>query len=53
MPHDDYPEIPWKAIVGMRHKVVHDYFGVDEDVVWRTVTNELPPLLEKLRPLIP
>lgn len=33
-----YPAIPWKAIVGMRHKVVHDYMNVDEDVVWRTVT---------------
>ena len=46
---DGHPEIPWKAIIGMRHKVVHDYFGVDEDVVWHTATVELPPLVEKLR----
>lgn len=49
---DDHPGIPWKAIIGMRHKVVHDYFGVDDDVVWNTVTNELPPFIEKLRPLL-
>lgn len=33
----DHPEIPWGAIVGMRHKVVHDYMGVDIEVVWDTV----------------
>jgi uncharacterized protein with HEPN domain len=38
-------------IIGMRHKVVHDYFGVDDDVVWDTVINELPPLIEKIRSL--
>ena len=37
-----YPQIDWKAIVGMRSKVVHDYLNVDEDVVWDTVMNELP-----------
>ena len=45
------PNVPWKAIIGMRHKVVHDYFGVDDDVVWDTVINELPPLIEKIRSL--
>ena len=52
---DEHPEIPWQEIVGMRHKVVHDYLGVDEDIVWQVVTEDLPPLmasLEKtLRPL--
>jgi uncharacterized protein with HEPN domain len=44
-------EIPWAAVIGMRHKVVHDYMGVDEDVVWRTTREEVPrlrALLEKL-----
>lgn len=46
-----HPDIPWKAIVGMRHKVVHDYMNVDEDVVWRTATQELPVLLSRLQHL--
>jgi uncharacterized protein with HEPN domain len=39
---DQHPEIPWADIVGMRHKVVHDYLGVDEDIVWQVVTEDLP-----------
>ena len=39
-----HPEIPWTAIIGMRHKVVHDYMGIDEDVVWRTAREEVPRL---------
>jgi uncharacterized protein with HEPN domain len=37
----------------MRHKVVHDYFDVDEDVVWDTVKSELPILQDQLQKLIP
>ena len=47
-----HPEIPWKAIIGMRNKVVHDYLGVDENIVWDTATNELPQLINKLEKLI-
>jgi uncharacterized protein with HEPN domain len=43
--------IPWKAIVGMRHKVVHDYLNVDEDILWDTVTDELPLLIVELERL--
>lgn len=45
---DAHPEIPWTEIVGMRHKVVHDYLGVDEDIVWQVVTDDLPQLLPAL-----
>ena len=41
----EHPEIPWTEIVGMRHKLVHDYLGVDEDIVWQVVTDDLPKLL--------
>ncbi len=37
----------------MRHKVVYDYLNVDEDVVWRTVTQELAPLTAELERLMP
>ena len=37
-----HPEIPWHEIIGMRHRIVHDYMNVDEDVVWAVVKNDLP-----------
>jgi uncharacterized protein with HEPN domain len=49
----EHPEIPWAEIVGMRHKVVHDYLGVDEDIVWEVVTDDLPKLVTALERLIP
>lgn len=47
-----HPEIPWAAIIGMRHKVVHDYMGIDEDVVWRTARDEVPRLGALLEQLV-
>ena len=49
----DHPEVPWSDIIGMRHRIVHDYMDVDEDIVWDVVTFELPALLEKIKPLVP
>ena len=43
-----HPEIPWRQAIGMRHKIVHDYFAVDEDVVWQVATTDLPPIAEAL-----
>ena len=48
-----HPEIPWTSIIGMRHKVVHDYLHVDFDIVWGVVTVDLPPLLGSLRRIAP
>jgi len=45
---DEHPDVPWTEIIGMRHKVVHDYLGVDEDIVWQVVTGDLPSLLPVL-----
>lgn len=44
--------IPWAAIVGMRNRLVHAYFDVDTEIVWKTVTIELPALAVQLRPLL-
>ncbi len=42
------PQLPWKAIIEMRTKIVHDYLDVDEDIVWDTLTQELPELIQIL-----
>ncbi|MBK5291573.1 MAG: DUF86 domain-containing protein [Acidobacteriia bacterium] len=39
-----HPQIPWHKIIGFRHRVVHDYFGLDLDAVWKIATVELPML---------
>jgi uncharacterized protein with HEPN domain len=44
-----YPEVPWSLMQGTRHVLVHDYYAVKLDIVWRTIQQSLPPLLEPLR----
>jgi len=39
-----YSQIPWRAIAGTRDKLIHDYFGIDYDIVWDIVSNEIPDL---------
>lgn len=39
-----HPEIPWRAIVGMRHHLVHGYFDIDPDVVWTAISDRVPEL---------
>jgi uncharacterized protein with HEPN domain len=41
---DQYPQIPWKRMTGMRDKLIHEYFGVDLEIVWNVAKEELPPI---------
>lgn len=50
---DRHRDVPWNSIVGMRHKVVHDYMHVDYDLVWDVATTELPRLLGQLERIVP
>jgi len=44
-----YTEIPWRAMTGMRDKLIHDYMGVDTDVLWKTIEKDIPLLESTIR----
>ncbi len=46
---DAHPEIEWPGIIGMRHRLVHDYFEVEEKLVWRVIETKLPEFHEQLK----
>lgn len=43
-----YGDVAWKAIAGMRDKIVHDYMGVDLDYVWQTVSEDIPAFKKQI-----
>jgi uncharacterized protein with HEPN domain len=46
------PEIPWALIVSMRNRLIHAYFDINHEILWKTVTIELPAMLPRLQALI-
>lgn len=42
------PQIPWAAIIGMRHRLMHAYADIDHDILWTTATDAAPKLLEQI-----
>ena len=48
----DHPLIPWKEMAGMRDKLVHFYFGVDHQLVWRTITERLPRIKPEIQEML-
>jgi len=49
---EKYQEIPWKYIAGMRDKLIHEYHGVDLEIVWEVIEKEIPPLKPKFEKIL-
>jgi uncharacterized protein with HEPN domain len=49
---DKHPEIPWNQITATRNRLIHGYFDIDLDVVWKIVSEDIPPLVRSLQAII-
>lgn len=47
-----YPSIPWKKMAGMRDKMIHEYFGVDLEILWKTIKKDIPPLKKLIQDVL-
>ena len=50
---EGHPEIPWFGIIGMRNRLIHEYFRVIPEKVWEVVEKDIPALMALLEPLVP
>jgi len=48
-----HPKIPWQQMIGMRNRLIHEYFRIDLEAVWHTVHKDLPELIALIEPMIP
>ncbi len=49
---EQHTEIPWSEMIGMRNKIVHDYFEIDVSKIWDTAKNDIPPLKKAVSRLL-
>ncbi len=49
---EKYPDIPWNRIIGLRNIAIHEYFGIDLNIIWEIVTNNLPETKPKIESML-
>jgi uncharacterized protein with HEPN domain len=49
---DESSSIPWRDIISMRNRLIHGYYDIDHEIVWKTVTQEIPPLALELAQIL-
>ena len=49
---EGHPEIPWRAIIGARNRIIHVYLGIDDDTIWTIIQDDIPAMLPDLRRLL-
>ena len=47
----NHPEIPWRQIIATRNRIIHGYLGIDNDIIWSIITEEIPSLITHLKNL--
>jgi len=47
-----YPDVYWKGVVGLRNRIIHEYFGVDLKIIWYIVKEELPILMNQMKSIL-
>jgi len=47
-----YPQVEWRAMMGMRDRLIHGYFGIDHDIVWDVVINKIPGLQQEIEKIL-
>jgi uncharacterized protein with HEPN domain len=45
---EEHPQVPWHKIVGLRNRIIHDYFGIDLNIIWQIIHSDLPALRQTL-----
>jgi uncharacterized protein with HEPN domain len=50
--HNEFPDLPWAEMRGIRNVLIHEYFGVSLPILWKTTQNDLPPLVPILKQIL-
>lgn len=48
----ELPQIPWNKIIGMRNRLIHAYFEINLDILWKTLIEDIPPLISELEKIV-